>query len=419
MKNLKEIFFKFASKSRTFNELFKYYNNQILWTPVKFEKMAQAGYKENPYVFASIRVISKAFSSVDWILYQDVNGRKEERKEILRHPLLEIMKKPNEYQSGTEFRADWISYLLLSGNTYIERIGTNDGRVKQLYLLRPDRILIKTSANPYQLIDSYIYNVCGYERAYTYNSNLIKHTKLFNPLDDYYGQPVMESISHSIDQNNLGREWNSTLLQNGGRPSALFKTEKMLTDEQYERTKQMLYEKSLENSGKPWLLEGGTEYVPMQMNAEDIGWMSGAKLSAKEIALGFGVPSEMIGDSSNKTYSNFQEARKALYQETVIPYLELYKSILNSWLTPMFGEDYELDFDIDSIEALSEERSAIWDKAQKSNFLTINEKRNMVGYGDLQDESGEAILVPSSMIKLGSEPNKEDENKDDMGIFGR
>ena len=43
----------------------------------------------------------------------------------------------------------------------------------------------------------------------------------------------------------------------------------------------------------------------------------------------------------------------------------------------------ELKPDLDTIEALSTEREALWSRVERSSFLTRNEKRAAVGYGPL------------------------------------
>ena len=47
----------------------------------------------------------------------------------------------------------------------------------------------------------------------------IKHIKLVNPLDDFYGMSPIQSASIDIDQHNLANKHNVNLLQNGARPS--------------------------------------------------------------------------------------------------------------------------------------------------------------------------------------------------------
>ena len=60
---------------------------------------------------------------------------------------------------------------------------------------------------------------------------------------------------------------------------------------------------------------------------------------------------------------------------------------LARWLAPAFGENLRLVIDTDAIEALAADRAALWERVNAADFLTINEKRAMVGFGPA--ESGE------------------------------
>jgi phage portal protein BeeE len=126
-----------------------------------------------------------------------------------------------------------------------------------------------------------------------------------------------------------------------------------------------------------------------------MAWLEGLKFSGREIAIAFGVPPELIGDNSNKTYSNYGEARMAFYLETVLPLMDFLRDELNNWLTPLYGDSYYLDYDRDEIEAIQEDRKEVWSRANKSfasGLLTKNEAREMIGYESVEggDEFKEA-----------------------------
>ena len=59
------------------------------------------------------------------------------------------------------------------------------------------------------------------------------------------------------------------------------------------------------------------------------------------------------------------------------------KGDLNQWLIPFFGENLSLNYDTDSIPALASKRESLWGKIEKVSFLTLNEKRALVGYSPI------------------------------------
>ena len=59
------------------------------------------------------------------------------------------------------------------------------------------------------------------------------------------------------------------------------------------------------------------------------------------------------------------------------------------WLQPAFGL-IEVRPDLDRIDALSDERAALWSRINAATFLTEDEKREAVGYGALSQGQGTA-----------------------------
>lgn len=52
---------------------------------------------------------------------------------------------------------------------------------------------------------------------------------------------------------------------------------------------------------------------------------------------------------------------------------------LNGWLAPMFDAALELQVDMDSISALSLKREQQWERIGRADFLTDEEKRELLG----------------------------------------
>ncbi len=131
------------------------------------------------------------------------------------------------------------------------------------------------------------------------------------------------------------------------------------------------------------MLEGGLDWKEMSMSPKDMDFVEAKHSSARDIALAFGVPPQLLGIPGDNTYSNLQEARLALWEQTVVPLVERTIDRLNNWLLPFFDGKLELAADTDGITALAASNQAIWDRVEKSSFLTDDEKRIAVGYSPL------------------------------------
>ena len=218
----------------------------------------------------------------------------------------------------------------------------------------------------------------------------VLHLKTFHPLNDWYGMSPIEAAAHAIDQHNAVATHNLFLLQNGGRPSGALQFRPgqhgdILTDEQRERLRQELRDavEGARNSGRIVIMEGDFDWKEMGLSPKDLDFIEGKYLSMREIAQVYGVPPMLVGVPGESTFSNYKEARYHLWEDTIIPHLEVIKSEFNKWLTPFFGEDLALHYDTDSIPALAPKREALWGKIANAPFLTINEKRSLVGYSPI------------------------------------
>lgn len=361
---------------------------QPQWTPRRMSNLAEEGFRKNVIAYRCVMQIATAAAAVPWIIYNESGA------ELDTHPLLTLLEHPNPMQDGVTFMESLYANLQIFGNAYVEAIRPNDGAAPvELYALRPDRMKVIPGATG--LPQGYQYNVNGQVSSWpadplTGDSNIL-HLKQFHPLDDWYGLAPMEAALQSIDQHNASGAWNQALLNQGARPSgALVYSPKdggpaSLSDDQIQRLREemgQLYQGD-RNAGRPLILEGGLDWREMSLSPKDMDWLSGRNNAARDIALAFGVPAQLIGLPESQTYSNFEQARLAFYEETVLPQLTRVIAGIDHWLCPMYKDRPELDYDPDSISALTEKRQAQWSKLQVANFLTRNEKRAAAGYAPI------------------------------------
>lgn len=364
---------------------------QPVWMDRDYTRFSQEAYIRNVIAHRAIAMIAQGAGSVRIKLFSTtVRGV---RRELKVHPLLELLTQPNPAQSQASFMEAIFQYRLISGNAFVHAVGPASEAPQELHVLRPDRVAIIAGKNG--MPAAYRYTVGQEARDYPINrltwSSRIVHIKNFHPLNDWYGLSPIEAAAYSIDQHNQAGAWNQALLQNGARPSGalVVKLEGgnsgVLSEEQYTRIKQQVDEQfsGPANAGRPLLLEGGLDWKELSMSPKDMDFIECKHSAARDIALAFGVPPQLLGIPGDNTYSNLQEARLALWEQTIIPLVESSLSSLGTWLAPMFGGGMELKADVDSVTALAARNQLIWERVEKASFLTEDEKRAAVGYGPI------------------------------------
>jgi HK97 family phage portal protein len=369
---------------------------QPAWSGRNYAAFADEGFRKNVVAYQSISKISDAVASVRWTVWRG-------DKELTGHPLLALLKSPNPAQSGPQYMRAKIGFFMISGNGYEERVAVG-GKVRELYQLRPDRVKVMQGGNGFP--SGYIYEANGKRVQFDVDpvtlEGDVRHIKAFNPLDDWYGLSPIEAASYAIDQHNESMSWMQSLLQNSARPSgALVSTsDTPMADDQFDRLKAQIEGQysGAKNAGRPMLLEGGLDWRQMGLSPTDMGIIEAKYSSARDVALGLGVPPQLLGIPGDNTYANYAEARLAFWEDTVIPLLDLITEDWNTWLAEPYG--VELRPDMDHVPAIVEKKARLWDMADKATDLTINERRGLKGFEPIV--GGDEVLVASSQVGLAS-----------------
>ncbi|MCP9626110.1 phage portal protein [Rhodopseudomonas palustris] len=352
------------------------------WTPRDYTGLAREGYLRNAIVHRCVRLIAE---HVGACVYSVFDGAQEKEA----HPLALLLARPNPRQDGAALRETLVAHLLLAGNAYLEAVALGD-QVHELYALRPDRMKVVPGADGWA--EAYDYSVGGRSVRFDQHGAIppILHLTLFHPLDDHYGLAPLEAAAAAVDTHNAASRWNKALLDNSARPSGALlyagPEGAVLNETQFDRLKQEL-ERTYEgaaNAGRPLLLEGGLDWKPMALSPKDMDFLEAKHAAAREIALAFGVPPMLLGIPGDNTFSNYQEANRSFVRQTVLPLATRTGNALAQWLAPQFGDGVRLVVDTDQIDALASDRAALWDRITAAPFLTLNEKREAVGYAPLE-----------------------------------
>jgi len=365
---------------------------QPQWTPRDYAAFAREGFMQNAIVYRSVRMVAEAAASIPLLLY-------EGPREIETHPLLDLIAHPSADHTSADFFESWYGYLLVAGNAYVEAVGI-EGQLRELHALRPDRI--KVIPGPDGWPEGFEYTIAG--RSIRLQGEAVEdvrrvlHVRLFHPANDYYGMSPIEAAATAIDIHNQAAKWNKALLDNSARPSGalVYATrEGQLTDEQFQRLKDELEAgfQGARHAGRPMLLEGGLDWKQLSLSPKDMDFVEAKNAAAREIALALGVPPMLLGIPGDNTYSNYQEASRSFWRQTVLPLVTRTAKAMSAWLAPAWGGGLDLRPDLDQIEALAIERDQLWTRLERARFLTVDEKRAAAGYGPMAATEGGADLA--------------------------
>lgn len=353
------------------------------WTPRDYAHLAEEGFAKNAVAYRCVRMIAEAAASTPLVVFADGVRRDD-------HPLAALLARPNPEQSGAEWLEALYGALQTAGNAYAEAVG--EETPEELWTLRPDRVKVVPGRAGWP--EAWEYSVDGRSirigRAGDGWSPVMQ-LKLFHPTDDHYGFSPLEAAAFAIDVHNASGAWNKALLDNAARPSGALvygaKDGERLTAEQFEALRGQVETSHAGtlNAGRPMILEGGLDWKPMSWTPADMDFIAGKHAAAREIALAFGVPPQLLGIPGDATYANYREANAAFWRGTVVPLVRKTAAALSGWLGERFATSgsggVRIEADLDGLPALQPERDALWARLTAATFLTDEERRRMAGVG--------------------------------------
>ena len=384
-----------------------------------FKSLSDDGYSKCGAVYLAIKQISQNFAEIPWVV------RDRTKKEF---PIVEnwenqsLLITPNERTSAYKFREAVIGYYMIGGNSFIYPITNTSGkRLIWLYPIMPSSIeIVGNKKNAHEVL----YYKMGHEpNVKEVDPLTMFHAMQFNPTNYIEGMSPLRAVLMDIDLNNSGKKWNVALQQNMGKPSGMVSAKNTLNDSQYNRLKDQVRKKwqGASNVGNVWIGDGDLKWEKTSLSPTDADWIEGLKLSKVEIVTALGVPPELCGIGEQKTYSNVAEARRAFYQETVIPLAKMFTCEFTTWLhmNRWLDENLFIGLDLKDVAGLAEDETQLYERVGKADWLTVNEKRLRTGYKDEPKKPEwnmtkfELELIKANKAEKESDTQDNDEEVDD------
>ncbi len=353
--------------------------------------LAINGYKANEIVYACISKRAKAISEAGLMVY-DTTGETKERDE--QHALAQLIRKPNERVTEEEFWQISEIYLLIAGFSAWEKEYNRLGEVINLWPMRPDWCsFYRGQGSPLRAIRYQPYGLPPVDIP----AEKVLIFQYFDPIFPLLKgfSPVMAAYK-SIGVDNNATDFLNQFFRDGAQVSGLLKTTQSIGDVEGERIRRRWTQQhgGVGNWGQPAVLGSGIEYQQMGLNFRDMQFGDLDARSESRICSVMEVPPILVGAKvglDRSTFSNFSEARKAFYEETVTPEWRFMASQVREQLLPDFEDDTEswsVAFDIAQVKALQEDRTASWARAVSAataGLVTRDEARAEMGLDPIDE----------------------------------
>jgi HK97 family phage portal protein len=323
--------------------------------------------------------------------------------------MLQLLERPNPYYSGVVQWMATITDFKCTGNAYWLKVRNSMGRVDALWWL-PSWMTEPRwdEGRSDQFVGWYEYTIDGV--TWGYDPRDIIHFR--DGLDKYNprkGLSALASLFREIYTDDEASNLTASLMRNLGVPGIVLSpanttgpTGRFKDPEEMKET--FMAKFSGDKRGEPFVSSVPVDlkvasWSPEQMNLRDL-----RKIPEERITAVIGVAAIVAGLGAGldrSTFSNFSEARKAAYEESILPAQRLMSAELEVQLLDEFADlqDYDVDFDWSKATAMQENAADVWKRNQEAavkGLITRSQFKQAVG---LPVEQGDDVyVVPSNML---------------------
>jgi HK97 family phage portal protein len=357
-----------------------------------------------PVVFACVRVIAESFAVLPARIYEVKNGK---RQRLNSHWLLKLLKRPNPFQTGFEWREMMQAHLALRGNAFNEIQTDRRGNITAFMPLHPDRMKIERIGTESDFDYRYVYTKQD-GTVVRFARDEIWHIRGLSG-DGIMGISVLSAAREAIGLGLAAQEYGARFFQNDAKPSLWVKMPGNFKDKgQREQFRESLQEAQTGmNRHKIAVMEYGMELQSLGLTNKDSQFLEARNFQVGDIARMMRVPPHKVGDLSKATFSNIEQQSIEFVTDTMTSWAERWESSIE---VNLFGADedgVEIDFDF--------KRLLRGDMATRSLYYHNGIVDGWLLRSDARDEEGfEPVsglnkpLMPLNMVPL--DENGEPEN---------
>ena len=315
---------------------------------------------------------------------------------VEKHPVLDILRRPNDRFTLRKFLTAWAVNKLLFGDAwvYAPRKMGKDGGVN-LYVIPSQRVAVK-NGNP--LFDGI--ELLGMASGTIINAENVFESFDYN-LDDtsLFGTSKVAAAAYYLSVMEKGIQRQDKTLEEGGathlitpKPDAIGSVMPKDRDE----IEKLANGKG--SIGKKRALQFPVEVHQLGSNPVDLSILESHKEAVTALCFVFRVPVDLYYGQAK--YENAKEAKKTIYEQQAIPLANEFAEDLLHYLQ-LDKEGYQLKVNTDHIDVLKDSTSEVLDNLGKMH-ASLNEMREAYGYDRIEEEWADKPILPLG-VSFGNE----------------
>jgi len=218
------------------------------------------------------------------------------RVRVSSSALSRVLRKPNDYQSISDFNLNLTRNLYGTGEAFAFAVRNDRGEIQELHLMRTGMAMIGVDGSIYYALGGNEIAERRFNLGYPIPARDVLHVRLHTPRHPLKG--VSPILAAALDLAMSGAAINQQIAfyLNQARPSFMLETDQQLTVEQTQALRKLWNDQTQgENAGGTPILAWGLKAKPVSGIARDGQLAEMLKLADQNVALAFRMPLQVLG----------------------------------------------------------------------------------------------------------------------------
>jgi HK97 family phage portal protein len=361
-------------------------------------------YRSQPWVYTVVNKLTRAIARLPLHVYA-LNEETGDRAVLREHALARTLRSP--WTGGSSFRLkEWIvgSTAVYGHALFVVR---RDGsEVREVWPVPWSRVTVEYSG-----VQPSLYRIATGGQELRFAPEDVLHFSFWGP--EPMSCSPLEPLRRMLATEDAAQRSELATFRNGLRPPGGLKTPKVLRDDQKQELRaeiERVYT-GVDNNGRPFILDGGLDWVPFGGSPADSQLLEARKLNREEACAVYDIPPPMVHILDRATFSNIDEQHRMLYQDTLGPWLAMIEETMDAQLLGS-EEDVFVEFKLDEVlRGDVEKRSAAYQRFIHAATYTPNEIRKLENLPRIEHPLADAIYVPLNAQPAGADLPEETEQQ--------
>lgn len=371
----------------------------------RYDYAAQTDPSTNAIVAACILWICRTFPEAPLQILQDQPDDTQEP--VRRHPLTELLKRPNDYYSGILLWQATLTDYLTYGNAYWVKVRSGAGRVVELWWVPQHMMQPRWPVDGSAFLSHYEYRPDGLNIVRVEVEDVVHFRYGMDPDNIRKGLSPLASLMREIFTDDEAANFTSSLLKNLGVPGVVLAPDDdgvgAVGVDDLERIKADFKSKfGGDNRGEPMVMSGKTKVTVLSFNPQQMDLKALRRIPEERVSAIFGTPAIVVGLGAGldrSTFANYAEAREAAYESNIIPTQALIAAEIDIQLLPDFADPStsQVGFDLSKVRVLQADQDKLHERVRGdllAGLLTRNRALQLIGE-EAEGPDGEVLYIPN------------------------